>query len=130
VLFALTDRGFVWKSVDYGAHWLQEHQDTVFEAIQISPADSRVIYLFGTNGTSYKSLNCGRSYSKFHHDTALYDFKLNKMDQKWIMAFKDRTCNTKKDPNCKEFYKKSIYVTKDGGETWMGVLDYVREAAW
>jgi photosystem II stability/assembly factor-like uncharacterized protein len=129
-LFTLTDKGHIWKSTDYGHHWFQELEDTIFENLQISPADSRVIYLFGTNGTSFKSSNCGRSYNTFKHDSALYDFKLNKMDHKWIMAFKDRNCNTKKDSNCKEYYKKTIYASKDGGETWMTVLDYVREAAW
>ena len=24
VLFTLTDRGHVWKSIDYGGHWIQE----------------------------------------------------------------------------------------------------------
>lgn len=51
------------------------------------------------------------------------------MDDKWIMAFKDKPCG-KLDQNCKEFYKKSIYVTRDGGKTWKSVLNYVREASW
>jgi hypothetical protein len=43
----------------------------------------------------------------FKHDEELYDFKLNKMDDKWIMAFKDKPC-MKGDPDCREYYKKSV----------------------
>ena len=97
--------------------------------MQIAPADSRVIYLFGSSTVSFRSLDCGRTYEIFKHDDGLYDFKLNKMDHKWIMAFKDKPCG-KKDTNCRESYKKGMYVTRDGGDTWKPVLNYVREASW
>ncbi|CAD8167582.1 unnamed protein product [Paramecium pentaurelia] len=139
VLFILTDKGRIWRSADYGSTWLDEtkswekmepeNKQLQFESIHISPADSRVIFFFGSNGISYKSKNCGRTYTRFSHSEDLYDFKLNKMDPQWIMAFKDKPCG-KNDNNCKDFYKKSIYVTEDGGETWKSALNYVRDAAW
>lgn len=55
------------------------------------------------------SKDCGRSYSMFSHEKELYDFKLNKMDSKWIMGFKDMVCN-RSDMNCREYYKKSVYL--------------------
>lgn len=57
-----------------------ESKTLTFESIHISPADSRVIFFFGANGISYKSKNCGRTYTRFTHSDDLYDFKLNKMD--------------------------------------------------
>jgi hypothetical protein len=51
-----------------------------------------VIYLFGSKDISIRSRDCGRTYDSFDHDDGLYDFKLNKMDDKWIMAFKDKPC--------------------------------------
>ena len=85
--------------------------------------------MFGSGAVSFRSKDCGRSYQVFHHTEGLYDFKLNKMDGRWIMAFKDKPCG-KQDPNCRESYKKGIYVTHDGGEHWQPILNYVREASW
>lgn len=51
------------------------------------------------------------------------------MDTQWIMAFKDKPCG-KNDINCKDYYKKSIYITENGGETWRSALNYVRDASW
>jgi hypothetical protein len=73
--------------------------------MQISPADSRVIYVFGSKTVSFRSRDCGKNWEAFKHEDGLYDFKLNKMDDKWIMAFKDKPC-VKKDVNCRETYKK------------------------
>jgi hypothetical protein len=88
-----------------------------------------VIYLFGGGTTSFRSRDCGRTYESLKHDEGLYDFKLNKMDHKWIMAFRDKPCGLK-DPNCREYYKKAVYVTRNGGDTWVLALNYVREASW
>ena len=51
------------------------------------------------------------------------------MDPSWIMAFRDKPC-AKNDVNCKDYYKKSIYISENAGDTWKSALNYVRDASW
>ena len=45
------------------------------------------------------------------------------------MAFRDKPCG-KNDVNCKDYYKKSIYISENAGDTWKSALNYVRDASW
>ena len=55
------------------------------------------------------------------HDPEFYDFKMNKMSDKWLLAFKDVTCD-KKDINCKESYKRTVrnFNLKEISFTFLG----------
>lgn len=48
-------------------------------------------------------------YHKLEHSAEFYDFKLNKMSEKWLMAFKDIKCSDVDDVNCRESYKKAVW---------------------
>jgi hypothetical protein len=129
-IFTLSEKGRVYKSSNNGKTWLDETSvfekmglnDSYYE-LQISPAAREVVFIFGRNGTGIRSEDCGHHYTWFKFDAKLQDFKLNSMDDEWILAFSE--CN-----RCKSPFNRDLHSSTDGGKTWKWILSDVMMAAW
>lgn len=44
--------------------------------------------MFGTNGKSFVSQNCGKKIFMINHEKSFHDFKLNKNNSKYLLAHK------------------------------------------
>ena len=95
-----------------------------------SPADSHILYLVGQGGHSFRTEDCGRTFTAFNHSKKMYGYRLNKMNKDQILAFQERSCNKSSDKLCRDQYKRDMYVTLDGGVSWKLILSYVRDASW
>mmetsp|Transcript_113542 Transcript_113542/g.159208 ORF Transcript_113542/g.159208 Transcript_113542/m.159208 type:complete len:117 (+) Transcript_113542:492-842(+) len=65
----------------------------------------------------------------FKHDSDFQDFKLNRMDAKYLLAHKPAPCTNKFDDECEEEERK-LFVSKDFGQNWEKILDNVYDASW
>ncbi|CAK87930.1 unnamed protein product (macronuclear) [Paramecium tetraurelia] len=82
-IFFITEAHQIYQS--NGTVWNQI--EGLFEDIQISPADSRVIFLFGQHGQkSYRTNDCGENFEEIDTE-GFYGFRLNKMNWKMDDSF-------------------------------------------
>lgn len=63
-----------------------------------------MLFFIGDEDISFVSKNCGKNYTVLHHDRGMHEFKLNSLESRVLMAFKDSRC--KNGTLCKEKYKK------------------------
>lgn len=83
----------------------------IINSIKSSPANSKTIFLFGNKGRSFVATNCGLKINMFKHEEEFHDFKLNRMDEKYLMALKFTQCSPI-DSECEED-ERSLYYTSD-----------------
>ncbi|CAD8113365.1 unnamed protein product [Paramecium primaurelia] len=129
-IFALSEKGRIYKSVDNGYKWSDETlilekmgiNDWFYE-IQTSPANKEVVYIFGKNGTGIRSEDCGSHYTWFTFPSSFSDFKLNSMDDEWMLAFSN--CE-----RCHPPFNKEVHKSNDGGKTWQWILSSAMMASW
>ncbi|CAD8095132.1 unnamed protein product [Paramecium sonneborni] len=122
------------KSLRKEAHHIYKSNGTVwnqieglFEDIQISPADSSVLYLFGQQGQrSSRTNDCGENFEEFFTD-GYYQFILNKRSWKIMLAFKKQQCEHF-DLDCREPYNNQLFYSKDGAITWLPSFKNCKEA--
>ncbi|CAD8127468.1 unnamed protein product [Paramecium sonneborni] len=129
-IFTLSEKGRIYKSVDNGYKWSDETSilekmgiNDWFYEMQISPANKEVIYVFGKNGTGIRSEDCGQHYTWFTFPINLTDFKLNSMDDEWMLAYSN--CE-----RCHPPFNKDIHKSNDGGKTWKWILSSAMMASW
>lgn len=114
VVFVLTKNGMLYRSTDYGFRWqniTQRFQNETLNSNYVttemhqSPADSKVIFFIGKEGSSFKTDTCGMHFQAITHHAKLKNFKLNKMNARWLFAMEERNCQ-RGDRLCKDKYRK------------------------
>ena len=51
-----------------------------------SPSNSKNIFLIGSDGYSFITDSCGKNNSMFEHDSLFENFKINRMNDKYLLA--------------------------------------------
>ena len=84
--------------------------------------------LIGTNGINWVSEDCGGNLSGLNSGKRIQEFLFHPTQRNWAMAASWTTCAEFEDEPCRIF--KELYYTKDVGEEWNYITNYVFDFEW
>lgn len=143
-----TVKGQVYRSADGGQTWEYKHdfgsldgnagqldKVNVKRAAKISeivpsPVDPSLLFFIGSAGVNWVSEDCGNSFKPLNNGRKINQFKFHPTQRNWAMASIFTSCDDFDDDDepCKIY--REVYYTKDLGETWKFLKDYVIEFEW
>ena len=94
-----------------------------------SPVDPNLLIFIGTHGINWIGEDCGRKIRALNHGRKIKEFILHPTERNWGLASAFTLCEdfTNGEP-CKIY--KELFVTRDLGETWDMLADYVTQFDW
>lgn len=143
-----TIKGQIYRSADGGQTWVYKHdfgsldgsagqldKANVKRASKIaeivpSPVDPNLLFFIGETGVNWVSEDCGNSFKPLNNGRKISQFKFHPTQRNWAMASIFTSCDDfdEDDEPCKIY--REIYYTKDLGEKWSFLKDYVIEFEW
>ena len=144
VIFILTEKSSVYKSLDKGFSWTnlndlitsaaQESQENkndklgkVSRMLQ-SPVDKSLLIFLGTEGFSWVVQNCGRSIKALFQGRPISEFIFHPTERNWGLASAFSLCEDYVNEPCK--IVKELFVTQTLGEDWKILGDYIHTFSW
>jgi phage pi2 protein 07 len=128
------DRGLSWKRLKslmmkHAGQVADENQDIgkVHKMLQ-SPVDDQLVVFLGTNGINWVSEDCGGNLSALNSGKRIQEFLFHPTQRNWALAASWTTCAEFEDEPCRIF--KELYYTKDTGEEWNYITNYVFDFEW
>lgn len=94
-----------------------------------SPVDSKMIIFLGSAGINWITEDCGKNIRAINSGKPIKEFQFHPNQAKWVLASGYTTCDDFDDGEPCKIYKE-LYLSKDLGETWVFVADYVIQFAW
>jgi len=145
VIFMLTEASTLYKSVDDGftGHALTDHLKKLGRAelagqnVQVgqvsrilqSPVDKSLLLIVGTEGVSWITEDCGGSFKAMDQGRPVDQFQFHPIMRNWLLASAWTKCEDFDDEDDCKIYKE-LFVTKDLGENWQFVQNYVFDFTW
>jgi hypothetical protein len=142
-LLALTQKNSVYRSENQGLAWrkindileregigavIGKQTTGQVEKIVVSPADSSLIALIGSEGITWYSEDCGKTLSALNHGRPIFEFKFHPKVREWALAAAWTQCSDFQNTPCKIY--KSLFVTQNLGKNWTQISDYVVQFNW
>lgn len=93
-----------------------------------SPVDSSVFIFLGVDGVNWITEDCGLTIRAMKIDRKLMEIQFHPYERSWILASALTTCDGIAGKSCK--INQELYFTKDLGESWTLLADYVIQFAW
>ena len=112
--------GYSWKSVPIP-------NSSKLSKIISSRADQRMLAFLGTEGTNWYTEDCGKTIKTLNYLSPMEEFHFHPKMRNWGLAGSWKKCSDI-DETCRKY--RALYLTKDLGETWEMILDYVVQFAW
>lgn len=143
-----TIKGQIYRSTDGGQTWTAKHdfeslegstgqldKTNIKKAAKIneivpSPVDNNLLFFLGAAGVNWVSEDCGNTFKPLNNGRKISQFKFHPTERNWAMASIFTTCDDFEDDDepCKIY--REVYYTKDLGEKWTFLKDYVIEFEW
>lgn len=82
----------------------------------------------GTNGINWASEDCGGSVRALNSGKRIQEFLFHPSERSWALAASWTTCAEFLDEPCRIY--KELYYTKDAGENWNYITNYVFDFEW
>lgn len=128
VLFLLTETGVLYRSQDGGRNWRTDSARfmaaTEVLSIDISSVDPHYIF-FRTKDASWYTTDMGKTYKR--QTTIFSDIRLHLSEKGWLLGSRNsKGCANDDNSDC----FKTLYYSKDFGESWSHCLDYVVQFDW
>ena len=86
------------------------------------------VNLIGTNGINWVSSDCGGNIRALNAGKKVQEFMFHPTQKTWALAASWTSCAEFKDEPCKIF--KELFVTKNMGEEWTYITNYVYDFEW
>ena len=96
--------------------------------ILISPVDRSLVIFQGTHGINWKSDNCGQDVVAMNAGRQVHLFEWHPTERNWLLASAWQDCLEDEYEDCT--LNRELYVTKDVGENWEHIAEYVFEFSW
>jgi len=93
-----------------------------------SPVDDQLVVFLGTNGINWVSEDCGGNLSGLNSGKRIQEFLFHPTQRNWALAASWTTCAEFEDEPCRIY--KELYYTKDVGEEWNYITNYVFDFEW
>jgi hypothetical protein len=84
--------------------------------------------MIGSNGINWISDDCGATLRALNSGKSIQEFHFHPTERNWGLAAAWTECERNGDEPCS--IVKELYYTKDLGETWTYVIDYVFDFYW
>ena len=85
-------------------------------------------FIQGTNGINWASEDCGGSVRALNSGKRIQEFLFHPSERSWALAASWTTCAEFLDEPCRIY--KELYYTKDAGENWNYITNYVFDFEW
>jgi photosystem II stability/assembly factor-like uncharacterized protein len=133
-IYRSRDRGLSWKRLrnllqKQGVQVADETQEIghVHRMIQ-SPNDDQLVVFLGTNGINWVSEDCGANIKALNSGKRILEFLYHPTQRNWALAASWTSCAEFIDEPCRIY--KELYYTKDLGENWNYMTNYVFDFEW
>jgi hypothetical protein len=86
------------------------------------------MHILGTHGINWVSDDCGSKIRALNSGKKIQEFMFHPTQNKWGLAASWTSCAEFSDEPCRIY--KELYVTKDMGEEWTYMTNYVYDFEW
>eukprot|EP01017_Pseudomicrothorax_dubius_P026778 TRINITY_DN3020_c0_g1_i1.p1 TRINITY_DN3020_c0_g1~~TRINITY_DN3020_c0_g1_i1.p1 ORF type:complete len:636 (-),score=85.45 TRINITY_DN3020_c0_g1_i1:109-2016(-) len=142
-ILILTEMGSVYQSKDSGQSWRDlgevlsrmpnvksatDSRRAKIKKIVSSQADRKILGLLGADGVNYITEDCGDNFHVLSHSRVITELQFHSRVREWALATSWSSCEDPTGSPCA--VTKQLYVTKDLGNRWDLIADYVVQFAW
>jgi len=96
--------------------------------MQQSPSDDNVVVFLGTGGINWVTEDCGGTIRALNAGKFVQEFMFHPTKRQWALAASWTSCAEFQSEPCKIY--KEIFVTKNLGEEWNYLTNYVYDFEW
>jgi len=96
--------------------------------MQQSPIDKNMMIMLGTKGVNWVTENCGETFKAMDQGRPVTEIEFHPTERNWFLAAAWTLCEDFDGEPCKKY--KEVFVTRDLGETWTLLEDYVFQFSW
>jgi len=93
-----------------------------------SPVDDSLVVFLGSHGINWITEDCGATVRGLNSGKKIHEFQFHPTEKYWALAATWTDCVEFGDDPCKIY--KELYVTKDMGQSWQFMREYVYDFAW
>ena len=129
------DKGFTWKKMNdilthTGKNELEDNENEIGKVSRLieSPLDKNLIIFLGTHGINWVSEDCGRKIKAMNHGRKISEFIFHPTERNWVLASANTICEDFENEPCKIY--KELFVTRDLGENWDILGEYIVQFGW
>lgn len=94
-----------------------------------SPVDKKLVIFLGSTGINWISEDCGATVKAINSGRNIKEFQFHPSERAWILASAYTTCDDFENGEPCRIYKE-LYVSKNLGDSWEFVADYVIQFSW
>jgi len=144
-VFVLSEKGVLYRSTDGGATWTNQQkflskgegiQKTKIKSMHISKNHNTVFFI-GHDDNNWVTIDGGDTYIK-SQPVDLIDVRLHPTNPEWFLASgnskgckgSNRVAGTSDNAAEEKFCFRKLYVTKNAGETFTPIRNYVVQYEW
>ena len=133
-IYRSRDRGLSWKRLksllsSTGFSVADEDQEIGFVHKMIqSPNDDQLVVFIGSNGINWISEDCGGNIKGLNSGKRIQEFLFHPTQRSWALAASWTSCEEFVDEPCRIY--KELYYSKDLGENWNYMTNYVFDFEW
>ena len=128
-IIILTEERKLYRSESSGNSWKPIQPDSIqlIEKLVTSKADSKLIAFLGKQGKNWYSEDCGKTLKPLNYNKLITNFQFHPKMRTWGLAESWTKC-AETDTECID--SKTLYITKDLGQNWEALLEYVVQFSW
>jgi Sortilin, neurotensin receptor 3, len=93
-----------------------------------SPVDPSLVLFLGTEGINWITQDCGTSIKAMNQGRRVEEIQFHPTEKTWMLAYAWTTCEDFVGEPCKKY--KELFLTKDLGESWEFLANYVYQFSW
>jgi len=94
-----------------------------------SPIDNSLVVFTGTHGVNWVTEDCGANLRALNSGKKIHELKYHPSQRSWALAAGWTSCEDFDDGETCEIYKE-LYITKDLGNSWQYLKNYIFDFSW